>query len=104
MMAMVFAFSFLFVLCYSFLVFGIVVVGCPILGTKKKSTSRTERDQCLVEMSHLLSNCLFHDNEEIVLETARALGNEYYIYIVEHSLYIRVYIVEHSIVYMCLYI
>ena len=28
----------------------------------------------LVELSIQLTNCLFHENEEVVLESARALG------------------------------
>jgi hypothetical protein len=32
------------------------------------------RMQSLLDMARHLSTCLFHDNEEIVLETARALG------------------------------
>jgi hypothetical protein len=44
---------------------------------QQQSSSNTHkiRMQCLVDMARHLSTCLFHDNEEIVLETARALGN-----------------------------
>jgi hypothetical protein len=42
-----------------------------------------DRNQ-LVMLSRHLSNCLFHDNEEILLESARALGNSTLI----HTLFI----------------
>jgi hypothetical protein len=38
------------------------------------SNDNDDRNQ-LVILSRHLSNCLFHDNEEILLESARALGN-----------------------------
>lgn len=41
--------------------------------TAVRARERQERQH--VSLSRLLSRCLFHDNDEVVLETARALGN-----------------------------
>ena len=40
-----------------------------------KVRSKGEKlEKQLVELSIQLTNCLFHENEEVVLESARALG------------------------------
>jgi hypothetical protein len=42
----------------------------------RKNSTKLEKNN--VTLSVHLSHCLFHENEEVVLETARVLGQIYY--------------------------
>lgn len=43
------------------------------------SPMRNKMERQLVILSNHLANCLFHENEEVVLESARALGKFHFL-------------------------
>jgi hypothetical protein len=60
--------------------------------------TQSKNENQLAVLSRHLSNCLFHDNEEILLESARALGTIIYLYI---YIYIHIYICLYAYIHIC---